>query len=346
MLLNDYVPEPRLVTAETQVSRPRFPVIDCHNHLEEETGGGGWIKRPVAELVAALDEAGVEGMLDLDGGWGEEILYRHLDLLDRAAPGRFRVSGGVDWDAWPAQGNRFGEWAATRLREQARRGASGLKIWKGLGLSVTDAHGARVAVDDARLDALWATAGELGLPVTIHVADPVAFFDPLDERNERYEELQAHPDWHFPSPPFPTFMTILEQLANLVARHPRTVFIGAHVGCYAENLGWVAALLEHCPNFYVDFAARISELGRQPYAARRFFINYSDRILFGLDGGPFPAEYRRYYRFLESEDEYFPYGAGRIPGQGRWCIYGLHLPDEVLRQVYYANARRLFWHEY
>jgi predicted TIM-barrel fold metal-dependent hydrolase len=181
----------------------------------------------------------------------------------------------------------------------------------------------------------------LGIPVTIHIADPVAFFDPLDEYNERWEELHANPDWHFPSPPYPPFLTILEQFANLVTRHPRTTFIGAHVGCYAENLAWVGNLLDRAPNFYVDISARISELGRQPYTARRFFIEYADRILFGTDMGPDPEAYRIYYRFLETDDEYFNYGLSEIPGQGRWRIYGLHLPDVVLEKVYFQNAVRL-----
>jgi len=340
MLLADYRPRPALVAKTTEVRRPRFPVIDAHNHLAEPFGGG-WDQRPVSQLLDVLDEAGVRAYVDLDGGWGEHILQRHLDHFKAAAPERFRIFGGVDWSAWPEQGDRFGEWAAARLRAQAARGAEGLKIWKPFGLHVRDQHGALVTVDDARLDPLWATAGELRLPVMIHVADPVAFFWPLDAHNERWEELLAHPDWHFPSPPFPAFMTLMSQLADLVARHPPTTFIGAHVGCYAENLGWVGELLDRCPNFNVDIGARLAELGRQPYTARRFFIRYADRILFGTDLGADLAAYRLYYRFLETDDEYFNYDADEIPGQGRWHIYGLYLPDDVLEKVYYRNAERV-----
>jgi predicted TIM-barrel fold metal-dependent hydrolase len=288
-----------------------------------------------------LDEAGVQVYVDLDGGWGEEILHQRLDKFKAAAPERFCIFGGVNWAAWPDHGDGFGEWAATRLRAQASRGAQGLKIWKPFGLHVRDQHKQLVAVDDPRLDPLWATAGELGLPVVIHVADPVAFFWPLDHTNERWEELQAHPDWQFPSPPFPAFQTIITGLANLVLRHPQTTFIGAHVGCYAENLAWVGLLLEQCPNFYVDIGARIGELGRQPYSARRFFLKYADRILFGTDIGANLDTYRLYYRFLETEDEYFNYSLDEIPPQGRWHIYGLYLPDEVLEKVYYQNAERV-----
>ena len=340
ILLADFKPRPALVTKTTPVTRPKFPVIDAHNHLGEDFGGG-WVNRPVAELLDQLDEAGVELYVDLDGGWGEEILYERLDKFKAAAPERFRIFGGVNWAAWSEQGTNFGHWAAQRFREQVTRGADGLKIWKPFGLQVRDPQGQLAQIDDPRLDSLWAAAGELNLPVMIHIADPVAFFDPLDEANERWEELHAHPDWHFPSPPYPSFNTLMTQFANLIKRHPQTTFIGAHVGCYAENLGWVGQLLDECPNFYIDISARIGELGRQPYTARRFFIKYADRILFGTDAGPNLDSYHTYYRFLETDDEYFNYGPGEIPGQGRWQIYGLFLPDDVLEQIYHLNARRV-----
>ena len=340
MLLADYQPRSALVTKTTAIERPRFPVIDAHNHLGEPFGGG-WEKRPIGDLLEHLDAADVRQYVDLDGGWGEEILQSHLDLFKARAPERFHVFGGVDWAQWPQQGAGFGEWAARRLEQQKAWGAEGLKIWKPFGLHVTDDGGVRAALDDARLDPIWETAAALHWPVLIHIADPVAFFDPLDNQNERWEELHAHPDWHFPSPPFPPFLQLMDEFAGLVARHPQTTFIGAHVGCYSENLGWVAALLDRCPNFYVDISARISELGRQPYTARRFFLDYADRILFGTDMGPEPETYRLYYRFLESEDEYFNYGLESVPGQGRWCIYGLHLPDDVLQKVYFTNAQRV-----
>jgi predicted TIM-barrel fold metal-dependent hydrolase len=340
LLLHDFRPRPALVAEDRTPLRPRFPVVDAHNHLGP-VWGGGWTDRPLAELLEAMDESGVEAVVDLDGGWGEEILYRHLDHFKGGAPDRFFHFGGVDWSRWPEQGDDFAEWAAARLRDQVRRGAQGLKIWKGFGLQVCDQHGQLVAVDDHRLDPVWQAAAELQVPVLIHVADPVAFFDPLDPYNERWEELHANPDWHFPSPPYPTFHTILEALARLVLRHPATTFIGAHVGCYAENLVWVSQLLDRAPNLYVDIAARIGELGRQPYTARRFFLQHADRILFGTDMGVDPAWYRIYYRFLETEDEHFNYDVAEVPGQGRWRIYGLYLPADVLEKVYRLNALRL-----
>ncbi len=338
MLLADFRPRSQLIHRSTQVVKPRFPVIDAHNHLGE-LFGGGWNKRPISELLDLLDEAGVVAYVDLDGGWGEDILNAHLDHFKAKAPQRFQIFGGVDWSKWASKGVGFSEWAAGRLRIQKERGAQGLKIWKGFGLHVRDHDGELVKVDDPRLIPIWETAGELGLPVMIHVADPVAFFDPIDETNERLEELGAHPDWAFTSPPFPPFLSIMNALANLVARHPNTTFIGAHAGCYAENLGWVGALLDRCPNFYVDISARIGELGRQPYTARRFFIKYADRILFGSDMGADLEYYRICYRFLETDDEYFNYNPGDVPHQGRWYVYGLYLPDDVLKVVYSENAR-------
>ncbi len=339
MLLSDYRPRSYLVTKSTTILKPRFPVVDFHNHLGDEFGGG-WVQRPLDELLAALDEAGVQTYVDFDGMYGEAVLEAHLTHLEPGGE-RFKVFGGVDWSAWQEQGDGFAEWAADRLRIQKRRGAAGIKIWKPFGLHVRDHLGQLVAVDDERLEPIWQTAGELHLPVAIHIADPVAFFEPVDEYNERWEELQGNPDWQFLSPPFPSFLSIVNAMGRVVERHPQTTFIGAHVAWYAENLGWVGDLLDRCPNFYIDIGARIGELGRQPYTARRFFLRYADRILFGTDAGPNLDSYRIYYRFLETDDEYFNYNPGEIPGQGRWMIYGLHLPDEVLEKVYFRNAERI-----
>ncbi len=339
LLLREYTPRPRLSVKQTPIERPRFPVFDAHNHLGPASGGD-WGSRPPEELLAVLDEAGVEAIVDLDGGWGDALAWR-IERFQRPYPDRFFIFAQLDWDRW-ASDPEFPRYAVESLRHSAALGARGLKVWKTLGLRIRDAKGRLVPVDDERLDPLWAAAGELGLPVLIHVADPVAFFDPLDRFNERWEELREHPDWHFYGPEFPPFETVIHQFANLVRRHPHTTFIGAHVGCYAENLAWVSELLEACPNLYVDIAERIAELGRQPYTTRRFLIRHQDRVLFGTDQPAHPAVYRIYYRFLETDDEYFPYGIEEVPRQGRWRIYGVYLPDEALRKIYYENAHRLF----
>ena len=338
--LSQFHPSSRLITPQSGITAPCRRIIDAHNHLGPF--GGDWDQREPAALFAQLDQARVVHYVDLDGGWGEDILDHRLRVFKELAPDRYRVFGGVNWAQWADEGHRFADRAANRLSAQSARGAEGLKIWKPFGLHVTDDTGALAKIDDPRLDPIWARAGELNLPVMIHIADPVAFFDPLTPQNERWDELHENPGWQFPSPPFPPFTALIEAFATLVRRHPQTTFIGAHVGCYSENLAWVSALLDECPNLYVDISARISELGRQPYSARRFFQHHQDRILFGTDSGPDLDTYGTYARFLESEDEYFSYSPDGIPGQGRWMIYGLHLAPAILDKVYHDNAARLF----
>jgi predicted TIM-barrel fold metal-dependent hydrolase len=345
--LADFRPRSSLRVPVHAVRRPKVPVIDAHNHLGPAFGGD-WTTRPTAELIATLDESGVEMVVDLDGGQGEE-LSAEIDRWQVAYPDRVAVFAGLDYDSW-ALDPAFGETEAARLRDSAARGARGLKVWKLLGLRARDPDGRLVAVDDARLDPLWATAAELDLPVIIHIADPIAFFEPADAENERLEELLAHPDWHFwptrpadvpDAPGFPPFDELLAAFGRLVARHPGTTFVGAHVGCAAEDLRLVGRLLDENPNLSVDIAARLGELGRQPYSARAFFMRHADRILFGVDMAPDPDIYAIHYRFLETFNESFDYGTEVVPGQGRWQIHGLGLPDDVLRKVYRDNARRI-----
>jgi predicted TIM-barrel fold metal-dependent hydrolase len=346
--LRDYRPVSRLRVASHDVPRPRFPTVDAHNHLGPTPFSGSWGRASGAELGRALDAAGVEAIVDLDGGQGD-ALRAEVDRWRTGLPGRVAVFAGLAYDRWPDD-PAFGETEARALRAGVEGGAAGLKVWKLLGLRARDASGRLVVVDDARLDPLWAAAGDLDVPVTIHVADPIAFFEPLDERNERWEELTDHPDWHFwPTRPrgrpdldgFPPFDELIDGLEAVVVRHPGTTFIGAHVGCAAEDLGRVSTILERCPNFHVDVAARLGELGRQPYTARAFFIRWADRILFGTDFAPESAMYAIHYRFLETFDESFDYDTDEVPGQGRWQIHGLGLPDDVLARVYRDNARRL-----
>lgn len=346
--LRDYAPRSTLRVPATAVDRPRHPVVDAHAHLGPTAFSGDWMGRPVDELLELLDSAGVETIVNLDGGWGEG-LRTQIAHYDTPYPDRFVTFAGIDYDGF-AIDDRFGEREAARLRDSARTGARGLKVWKLLGLRARDQAGRLVAVDDRRLDPLWATAGELGLPVLIHVGDPIAFFEPLDRFNERYEELTEHPDWHFwPTRPrarplepgFPPFDELMEGLWHVVQGHPGTTFVGAHVGCAAEDLRWVSSMLDACPNYAVDLAARLGELGRQPYSARDFLIRHQDRVLFGSDGDPQLEEYRSWYRFLETRDESFDYGTAPTPQQGRWAVHGLGLPDEVLRKLYRDNARRL-----
>ncbi len=338
--LVDYAPRPALVVAEHEVTRARFRAIDAHNHLGRWlTPDHGWPAQTVSELLGVMDACNIETVVNLDGMWGGE-LEANLDRYDRAHPGRFVTFAQSDWSLVTQPD--FGTRLARQLEDSVRRGARGLKVWKTLGLRYRDAGDQLIAIDDERLVALWEAAAELHVPVLIHIADPVAFFQPLDRFNERWEELHAHPDWHFHGPDYPSFAELIEQFERLIARHARTTFIGAHVGCYAENPGWVGRMLETYPNFNVDVAARLAELGRQPYSARRLFERHADRIVFGLDVFPPQArEYAPYFRFLETADEYFPYAADGVGGQGRWRIYGIDLPEEVLRRVYHDTAARL-----
>jgi predicted TIM-barrel fold metal-dependent hydrolase len=338
--LVDYAPRPTLVVEQHEVRCACFPAIDAHNHLGRWLSrDGGWVARDVPGLLRTLDACNITAIVNLDGMWGDE-LEANLDRYDRAYPDRFITFAQVDWDLVTQPD--FGARMARQLEDSVRRGARGLKVWKTLGLRYRDAQGRLIPIDDERLFDLWEAAAQLRVPVLIHIADPVAFFQPLDHLNERWEELHRHPDWHFYGPEFPSFEALMEQFERLIARHPRTTFIGAHVGCYAENLGWVGRMMDTYPNFNVDISARLAELGRQPYSSRRLFERHPDRIVFGLDSFP-PTEdaYAPYFRFLETADEYFPYSSRGIGIQGRWNVYGIHLPDEVLRQVYHDTAARL-----
>ena len=327
LLLRDFKPCTALVTEDNTPARARFPVVDVHNHLRHVTGDP-------SELVALMDELNIHCVIDLDGSWGEQ-LDQHLARFKQTFPERFCVFAWVDWTQVDEPG--FGQKWAKRLADAVAAGAQGLKVFKRLGLAYRDRTGRLVAPDDPRLDPIWATAGELQVPVLIHSADPVAFFWPLDEHNERWEELQGHPDWHFYGEEYPPFLELIESQLRVVERHANTTFISAHVLSYSENLRYVAQALDRFPNLYVDISARIGEIGRQPYTSRWFLTEYGDRVLFGTDVRPNEGTYQTYFRCLETADEYFDYG-GR---QGRYHIYGLYLPDEVLRKVYYENACRL-----
>jgi predicted TIM-barrel fold metal-dependent hydrolase len=226
------------------------------------------------------------------------------------------------------------------LDDAVHRGARGLKVLKDLGLQDRDKSGKLIAVDDPRLDPVWEECGRLGIPVAIHVTDPEAFFHPINGENERYEELIEHPDWSFYDHGFPSKEEVMAQRDHMFAKHPHTTFIALHVANWPENLDYVSHLLDRLPNVMTEFGAREAELGRQPRRAREFFLKYQDRILFGTDSPPSLEMYRNYFRWLETDDEYFDYYG--YPGQGRWKIYGMKLPDPVLQKVYHRNAERIF----
>jgi predicted TIM-barrel fold metal-dependent hydrolase len=346
LLLHDWRPQPKLVVPAHPVERARFPAIDAHNHLGRWLSAWAgddptaWTVRDVGALLQLMDACNVRAIVNLDGRWGEE-LEANLDRYDRRHPDRFATFCHVDWADAIASGTA-GEAAAASLRRSVDVGAKGIKVWKDLGLGIRDDRGEFLLPDDRRLSPLWEEAAALRVPVFIHTADPVAFFDPVDERNERYEQLRAYPEWSFADPVFPRFERLIDGLEGLVAANPRTTFVGVHVGGYAEDLGWVGRMLDAYPNFHIDIAARVAELGRQPRLARELIVSHPDRVLFGID--EFPPErqnYAIYFRFLETADEHFPHSTEEIPLMGRWAISGVDLPDEVLRAVYAENALRI-----
>jgi predicted TIM-barrel fold metal-dependent hydrolase len=325
--LGEFQPKSMLAAAEHHIERARFPVIDYHNHLDSVDP---------EDALRVMDACGVEKIVNITMKTGDAAL-RMMDKFHQADPQRFATIGWMDWSSVTEPG--FVERTCAWLERLTERGAVGIKFWKDLGLTVRDASGALLRIDDERLMPIFDKAAELGLPVMFHTADPDAFFVPVDARNERYEELAAHPDWSFYGSQY-SKRELLDQRDRVIARHPHTTFVAAHVAESGENLARVERLLETCPNLSVDISARASELGRQPYSARRFFLHFADRIVFGTDLLPESSMYRLYFRFLETADEYFEYPS-HASRQGRWNIYGLHLPEEVLRKVYRENALRL-----
>jgi predicted TIM-barrel fold metal-dependent hydrolase len=322
------------------------PAIDAHVHVHPDWAG---------VLLDAMEANGLAGVVNL--GMLEVLgipLRDGLRAFRTVLGDRLIYFAAPDFrDATPGFGTRMAE----ELERKVEAGAVGLKIFKELGLCHRDADGCLIPVDDPRLDPLWARAGELGVPVLIHTADPVAFFQPLGECNERWEELRLHPDWHFGGPEFPDHDTLLAQRNHVIERHPHTVFVGAHLGNYPEDLATVGACLDRYPNFYVDTSARIGEIGRHPAdEARAFFIQHQDRILFGTDltlgwetfgeeeAGREDAQglvgfYEAHWRFFETGERQAEYPG--YPIQGRWKVDCIGLPEEVLEKLYVRNAQRL-----
>lgn len=340
--IKDYEPKSMLRVPETKVEKARFPVIDIHTHLTWDSAA------TPATLLEVMDRRNIRTLVNVTGGFGDK-LKTTVQKFDRAHPGRFLTFTEPAWKQANEPG--YAKLQANMVEQAKRDGARGLKVLKTLGLVLRDSAGKLVRVDDARFDPMWDACGQLNLPVAIHVSDPIAFFQPIDRYNERFEELSNHPDWSFHGKDFPSNEELLAARDRVFARHPKTTFIVLHLGNFSEDLGHVARSLDRFPNMQVDTAARIGELGRQPRAARKFFEKYQDRILFGTDATPngvnFPQQlygdllYQIYYRFLETEDEYFDYAPAAVPPQGRWRIYGIGLPEQILRKVYHANAARV-----
>lgn len=335
LLLRDFHPVQMLHAPIHNIEKAKYYVIDVHNHVNDAQGIDEHMDPQ--EVVKIMDDTNVKTVVILTGMWGDKLQHV-IDEMVKPYPGRFIVFEQIDFSQ--IDDPNFSQEMVAQLDDSVRRGARGLKQLKDLGLTDRDKSGKLIAIDDPRLDPIWEEAGRLGIPVSIHTSDPEVFFHPIDNKNERYEELTEHPDWSFYGPQFPSKEDLLAQRDRMFAKHPKTTFVALHMANWPENLDYVSQLLDRLPNVMVEFGAREAELGRQPTRAREFFIKYQDRIMFGTDNEVAEAMYRNHFRWLETGDESFDYWG--YPGQGRWRIYGMHLPDEVLEKIYHKNAEQMF----
>ena len=328
MTVDEYDPKSTLVVPGHPLTRSRFPFIDVHSHHRTPS------RERVDTIIADMNTMNMAGMVNLSGGTGE-TLVQSIEALKGRYPDRFVVFANlsfreIDDPAW-------GENAAAQLEQDVQAGAQGLKIFKNLGMTLNDSAGNRIATDDPRFDPVWAKAGELGLPVLIHTGDPHQFWEPQDQFNERWFELKERPGRIRPPDRFPSWEQIMNEQWNVFRKHPGTNFIAAHLAWLGGDLGKLGRLFDELPNMHVGIGAVLAELGRQPRFAREWLIKYQDHVLFGKDAWV-PEEYHVYFRTLETADEYFDYYRKR---HAFWKMYGLELPDDVLRKLYYENAVRL-----
>jgi len=329
MSFEDYNPKSTLKVPGDAVNYAKFPAVDIHSHHFNMP------TQDLSTLIAAMDSLNLAVLVNLSGGSGDH-LKGAIENVREHYPSRFLVFANVDFDG--VGDPQWGDRAAALLEEDVRNGAVGLKIYKSLGLRNRDTEGKRIAVDDPRLDPIWQKCAELNIPVLIHSADPKSFWDPMNADNERWLELKTRPRRKRGDTNPAPWQTIIDEQHRMFRKHPNTIFINAHMGWYANDLARLAELMDQMPNMYVGIAAIIAELGRQPRYAREFFIKYQDRILFGKDSWQ-PSEFPTYFRVLETADEYFPY---HKKYHAFWAMYGMELPDEVLKKVYYKNALKIF----
>lgn len=328
MDVEDYEPVSTLKVPSTLVKKAKFPFIDVHNHQ--------WLMpiQDLDELVAEMDELNMAVMVNLSGFRGK-ILEWSLNNVQEKHEARFAVFLNINFedlddDGWP-------EKQLAMIDEAVAQGVKGLKVYKGLGLTDKDNEGNRIAVDDFRLDPIWKKCGSVGIPVLIHSGEPESFWNPKDKNNERWLELKQKPS-RYRSPDLnPSFEEVMGEQHNVFRKHPQTTFINAHLGWFGNDLARLGRLLEEMPNVYAEIGAVLAELGRQPRFARQWMIKYQDRVLFGKDSYK-KEEYYTYFRVLETDDEYFDYYRKR---HAHWKMYGLNLPDSVLKKIYHENAMKI-----
>ncbi len=329
MSVEDYNPRSTLVVSGEPVTRAKFPFIDVHGHQS-----GRQSAESLATLIGEMDEINLAVMVNLSGGFGDRLVGT-IRNIEGAYPGRFVTFANVNFNGLGGAG--WTERATEQLEAEIGRGAKGLKIFKSLGLSVRDVAGERVAVDDPRLDPIWAKAGELGVPVLIHTGDTAEFWQPHDAQNERWLELRLRPRRLRDPSAGPSWDALMAEQHRMFRKHPETTFIAAHLGWLGHDLGKLGDLFDELPNVNAGLGAVIYELGRQPRFAHAWLVKYQDRILLGKDSWN-AEEFYTYFRVLESADDYFPYYRKY---HAFWSMYGLDLPDDVLRKIYYQNALRI-----
>ena len=324
----DYNPKSTLVVSSNEIKRAKYPFIDIHNHQFDMP------VKDLSDLVSEMDSLNMAFMVNLSGFRGQ-YLKMCLDNIKKNAPERLGVFVNLNWEN--IDSDTFLENNIKILRDAKKDGAIGLKVYKSLGLTDKDSNGNRIAVNDPRIDPIWEECGKLGFPVLIHSADPASFWKPKDKNNERWLELKQKPNRYRNPELFPSFESIIAEQHNVFEKHPKTIFINAHLGWMGNDLDRLSSHLDKYPNVVTEIGAVLAELGRQPKRARKFFIDHQDKILFGKDAYN-QQEYYTYFRVLETEDEYFDYYRKR---HAFWKMYGLGLPDSILKKVYYKNALRI-----
>ena len=327
----DYRPRSTLVVPANMVRAAKYPVIDFHGHGQSMVSSAEGLTR----LGASLDSLNVRLYIAADNVSGERLQTVMNTIRSSPMKDRARVMTGVDFRSI---GPGWAQKAIAQLEADAAAGAVGIgEVGKGLGLSTRKADGSRLKIDDPELDPIWQAAGRLKLPVFIHTADPEQFFAPLDYNNERWLEMALFGERRYPADRFPTFEQLMTERDNVFRKHPRTTFVAAHMGWHANDLGRLGKMLDAMPNLDVELGAVLYDIGRQPRVARDFFVKYQDRILFGKDSFQ-PEEYPYYWRVFETNDDYFDYYRDY---HAFWKLYGIGLPDAVLKKIYYQNALKI-----
>ena len=337
MSFEDYEPPSSLIVESNKTYKAKYPFIDVHNHQWSVPG------KDLSGLVEEMDSLNMAYMINLSGsGWGpqavKDLYFKNtMKTVNESFPDRFGVFLNVDFESIDSS-----DYAITQvdiIKDAVEQGAIGLKVYKSLGLNNKDKFGNRIAVNDPRLDPIWAVCGELNIPVLIHTAEPALFWEPKDKNNERWLELKQKPSRYRGDSDFvPSFEELLKEQHDVFKKHPQTTFINAHMGWMANDLDRMSSHLDKYPNVMTEIGAVLAELGRQPRRARKFMVDYQDRVMFGKDSYK-KEEYYVYFRVLETKDEYFSYYRKR---HAFWKMYGMNLPDSVLKKVYYKNALKLF----